>query len=322
MSKLKELNAEALASLGKIDGLRLNLSERERHLYETDLGELPSMPKLMVGRTVPSAIVQPRSEDEVIAVVEWAAKNHVQIVPRAAATSGYGGVIPPDGAVVVELIHLDRVLAIDEEKMTATVEPGIVWKHLGFQLAFRGLAPRMVPTSAPGSTVGGWLAQGGSGFGGYQYGWFEQNVESATLVNPDGSRRVLTGRDLALVGGAMGATGIITSVTIRLRKNEEDKVFAIEALTISKVQEIIVQTQKQGLPLWHVGFFNPTAARLKNKVPAKVHNGEPHPRPILPESYIMMLACPESKAAEAESKLKAIVAAAGSLLAARRDARP
>ena len=67
--------------------------------------------------------------------------------------------------------------------MTATVEPGIVWKHLAFQLAFRGLAPRMVPTSAPGSTVGGWLAQGGGwcgGFGSYQYGWFEQNVESAS----------------------------------------------------------------------------------------------------------------------------------------------
>jgi Fe-S oxidoreductase/FAD/FMN-containing dehydrogenase len=315
VSKLKELNAEALASLKSIDGLRLNLSQRERHMYESDIAELPSMPKLMVGRTVPSAIVQPRSEDEVIAVVEWAAKNHVQVVPRAAATSGYGGVVPPDGAVVIELIHLDRVLSVDQVKMTATVEPGIVWKHLAFQLAFQGLAPRMVPTSAPGSTVGGWLAQGGGGggggFGSYQYGWFEQNVESATLINPDGSRRVLTGRDLALVGGAMGTTGIITSMTIRLRKNEADRVFAIEALTISKVQEIIVQAQKQGLPLWHAGFFNPTAARLKNMVPAKLHGGEPHPRPVLPESYIMMLACPESKAAEVEPKLKAIVSAAG-----------
>ena len=311
VSKLRELDAEALASLNSIGGLRINTSVRERHLYESDIGELPSMPKLLVGRTVPSAIVQPRSEDEVVAVVEWAARNHLKVVPRAAATSGYGGVVPPDGAVVVELIHLDRVLSIDEARMTATVEPGIVWKHLGFQLAFRGLAPRMMPTSAPGSTVGGWLAQGGSGFGGYQYGWFEQNVESATLVNPDGSRRLLKGRDLALAGGAMGTTGIVTSVTIRLRKNEEDRVFGIEALTISKVQEIIAQVEKQGLPLWHVGFFNPTAARLKNMVPPKVHNGEPHPRPILPESYIMMLACPESKAAEVEPRLKAIVSDAG-----------
>ncbi len=311
MSKLRDLGTEALASLERIDGLRINVSERERHLYESDIGELPSMPKLLVGRTVPSAIVQPRSEAEVAAVVEWAAKNKVQVVPRAAATSGYGGVVPPDGAVVVELIHLDKVISVDAEKMTATVEPGIVWKQLIFQLAFRGLAPRMMPTSTPGATVGGWLAQGGGGFGSYQYGWFEQNVESATLINPDGSRRLLTGRDLALVGGAMGTTGIITSLTIRLRRSEADRVFAIEALTISKVQEIIVQAQRQGLPLWHVGFMNPTAARLKNLVPPKTHNGEPHPRPILPESYIMMLACPESRAAEAEPKLRAIVAAAG-----------
>jgi Fe-S oxidoreductase/FAD/FMN-containing dehydrogenase len=309
--KLKELDPEALASLRGIPGLRVNESPRERHLYESDIAELPSMPKLLVGRTVPSAIVQPRSEDEVVAVVEWAAKHKVKIVPRAAATSGYGGVVPADGAVVVELVHMDKVLSVDQERMTATVEPGIVWKHLAFQLAARGLAPRMVPTSAPGATVGGWLAQGGGGFGSYQYGWFEQNVESAAIVNPDGSRRLLKGRELALAAGAMGTTGIITSLTIRLRKNEPERVFAVEAASVAKVQEIILQAQKQSLPLWHAGFFNPTAARLKNMVPARTHHGEPHPRPVLPESYIMMMACPESRAAEVEPGLKAIVQAAG-----------
>ena len=309
--QLKELEPEALASLREISGLRVNVSPRERHLYESDISELPSVPRLLVGRTVPSAIVQPRSEAEVVAVVEWAARHGITVVPRAAATSGYGGVVPSDGAVVVELVHMDRLLSVDEEKMTATAEPGIVWKHLAFQLARRGLAPRMVPTSAPGATVGGWLAQGGGGFGSYQYGWFEQNVESATVVSPDGSRRLLAGRELALVGGAMGTTGIITSVTIRLRRNEPDSVFAVEASSISKVQEIILQAQKQALPLWHVGFFNPTAARLKNIVPARTHHGEPHPRPVLPASYIMMIACPESRAAEVEPRIKAIVSAAG-----------
>ncbi|HTP58574.1 MAG TPA: FAD-binding oxidoreductase, partial [Spirochaetia bacterium] len=155
MPKLKELEPEALASLQEISGLRVNVSPRERHLYESDISELPSVPRMLVGRTVPSALVQPRSEAEVVAVVEWAARHGAAVVPRAAATSGYGGVVPSDGAVVVEMVHLDHLLSVDPEKMTATVEPGIVWKHLSFQLAPRGLAPRMVPTSAPGATVGG-----------------------------------------------------------------------------------------------------------------------------------------------------------------------
>ena len=46
-------------------------------------------------------------------------------------------------------------------------------------------------------------------------------------------------------------------------------------------------------------------------VPVRKHCGEPHPRPVLPESYIMMIACPESRAAEVEPQLKAIVSAAG-----------
>ena len=49
----------------------------------------------------------------------------------------------------------------------------MVWEKLDKVLARKDLALRLYPTSAPGSTVGGWLAQGGSGIGSYQYGWFK-----------------------------------------------------------------------------------------------------------------------------------------------------
>lgn len=311
MSKIKELSQESLNDLKAIIGLRINSDLRERHLYETDMGELPSMPKLLVGNTTPGVIVQPQTEEQIIAVIEWANRYNVPLIPRAAATSGYGGVVPVNGSVVVELVHFNKIIKIDEANKTATVEPGIVWKDLEAKLASHGLASRMVPTSAPGSTVGGWLAQNGGGFGSFQYGWFEQNVESVTVISPDGSKRILNERELALVSGAMGTTGIITSITIRLRDFEEDAVFGIEANSVSKIQEILQQAIKNELPLWHAGFANPTTANLKNKVPPKTHHGEPHEKPVLPESYIMLLACPQSRSEEVSDKLKQIVKAAG-----------
>lgn len=304
MSKHRELEAEALAALKAIEGLRIDLDEGERLLCEKEAGELPSLARLLVGATHPSAIVRPKTEAEVAAVIGWASKRGIHLVPRAAATSSHGGALPSDGAVVVDLLSLDRILSIDEAKMTATVEPGIAWDALGLQLAPRGLAPRMVPASAPCATVGGWLAQGGGGLGSYQYGWFDQNVLSATSLHLDGSRETLSGRAVELLAGAMGTTGIMTSVTIRLRKSEAESVFAIEALTISKLQEIIEQSLRQGLPIWHAGFMNPATARLMNHEPSGS-------RPALPESYLMLAACPESKASEAEPMLKAVVAEAG-----------
>ncbi len=311
MSKIKELSPESLNDLKNIKGLRINSELRERHLYENDLGELPSMPKLLVGKTTPAAIVQPITEEQVIAVVEWGNKHQVPLIPRAAASSGYGGVIPVNGSVVVELVHFNRIINIDKENKMVTVEPGIVWKDLDFKLAPHGLAPRMIPTSAPSATVGGWLSQGGGGFGSLQYGWFEQNVQSATVISPDGTKRILKERELSLVGGAMGTTGIITSITLRLRDFEKEIVLGVEANTVSKIQEILHQIIKNGIPLWHAGFINPTAARMKNIVPLKTHQGHPLERPEIPERYIMLLACPESRSEEVLAKVRPIISAAG-----------
>lgn len=314
MSKVKELSPDSLEELKNIAGLRINHDIRERHLYDHDLAELPSMPKIMVGNTVPAVIAQPQTEEEIIHIVEWANKHKVPVIPRAAATSGYGGAIPVNGSIVVELVHFNRILNIDRENKLVTVEPGIVWKDLDFKLSQEGLASRVHPTSAPGSTVGGWLAQSGAGFGSYQYGWFDENVESAAFICPDGTKRVLKSRELSLISGAMGTTGIITSVTLRLRSNEKQSVFGVQADSPGKVQEILSKAIKNNIPLWHAGFINPAAASLKNKVPPKTHHGHPHERPELPDSYIMMLACHESKAAEVEAKLTQILVETGGKL--------
>ena len=67
-----------------------------------------------------------------------------------------------------------------------------------------GLELRLYPTSAPASTVGGWLAQGGAGIGSHAYGWFSENVHGARVVTATGEIHHVSGGDLAAIADAEG----------------------------------------------------------------------------------------------------------------------
>ncbi|MGB9589314.1 MAG: FAD-binding oxidoreductase, partial [Candidatus Hydrothermia bacterium] len=161
-------------------GSRVNFSRRERSMYSHDIGSIPGMVRPFIGKTMPQAVVQPVSEDEIAILVKWAREEGIPLIPRGKSTSGYGGVLPVKGGIVLDLIRLQKVISVDGD--VVTVEPGISWKKLDEALAGQGLTLRLYPSSYPSSTVCGWFAQGGAGFGSWRYGWFSENVLSARVV--------------------------------------------------------------------------------------------------------------------------------------------
>ncbi len=153
-------------------GNRVSFNRTERKLYGHDIAEIPSLIKPLIGDTTPDAVVQPQSEEELVELVKWAVKNNVRLTPRGKATSGYGGAIPVRKGIVVDFYRMNKVVRIDPDARTATVQAGVVWEKLDRELAKHGLTLRLYPSSYPSSTVGGWLAQGGAGIGSYEAGWF------------------------------------------------------------------------------------------------------------------------------------------------------
>ncbi|MFC1928619.1 FAD-binding oxidoreductase [Chloroflexota bacterium] len=153
----KELHAD----LQKMFDNRVSFRKLERKLYGHDIAAMPKLVKPFVGNTVPDAVVQPQSEAELLELVLWASGNRVALTPRGSASSGYGGVIPVKGGVVVDFYRMRAIRNIDKSKQTVTVEPGIVWEELDKELMKHGLTLRLYPSSYPSATVGGWLAQGG-----------------------------------------------------------------------------------------------------------------------------------------------------------------
>jgi Fe-S oxidoreductase/FAD/FMN-containing dehydrogenase len=286
-----KINHKMQDDLLNMFGNRVSFHKLERKLYGHDIAAIPTLVKPLIGKTVPDAVVQPEAEQELIELVRWAAKNKIALTPRGKGSSGYGGVIPVKGGIVVDFYRMHAIKHIDPEKQTVTVEPGIVWETLDKELMKHGLTLRLYPSSYPSATVGGWLAQGGAGIGSFEAGWFSDNVVSSRLVMPDGEIREFVGDELNLVSGAEGTTGLISEVTLLIQPLEEIEVAAIGCPDAHELQLIVQSMIDQKLPIWSLLFINPRMAELKNKAPLLEHFEYPvEERVLLPASYIITLA--------------------------------
>jgi glycolate oxidase len=174
----------------------------------------------------PLAVVRPQDTAEVAATVRVAAAHGVPVVPQGARTGLTGAANAVDGALVVSLTGLNRILEIDAGERLAVVQPGVVNAELRRAAAKEGLAYPPDPGSWETSTIGGNVSTDAGGMCCVKYGVTGEYVLGMEVVLADGEilrcgRRTVkgvAGYDLTrLFVGAEGTLGIITEITVRLR---------------------------------------------------------------------------------------------------------
>ncbi len=289
-------------------GGRVTFDRMERKLYGHDIAAMPAIMKPVIGSTVPEAVVQPETEKELVALVRWANENRIPLTPRGKASSGYGGVLPVKGGVVVDFFRMNNVIAIDKAKQTVTAQAGIVWEKIDRALKKEGLTVNLYPSSYPGSTVGGWLAQGGTGIGSFEAGWFVDNVVSARVVLADGTVKEFSGKDIELISEAEGITGLISTITIKAMRDEKLAVVAIGCPDSLNTQKLIESMISAKLPIWSLMFINPRMAEMKNRSPLIEQHGHPaEERVLLPASYIITIAYREKDTGAVKGKITELI---------------
>jgi len=177
----------------------------------------------------PDAVVLPGSAEQVAAVLRACAALGIAVVPFGGGTSVVGGVSPLTGSfpavVSLDLRRLDRLLSWSGDDLTATFEPGLRGAAAEALLSARGLTLGHFPQSYEHATIGGYAATRSAGQASTGYGRFDSNVLGVTLQTPSGE--MLLGRGAAtaagpsllqLALGSEGAFGVITSVTLRVRR--------------------------------------------------------------------------------------------------------
>ncbi len=212
--------------------LRSSGDEADRLLYARDLWPRHHL-DVRAGRPgehKPDAIVWPASASELAALVRWARRERVGLVPFGAGSGVCAGVLPGAGAIVVDMKRMARVVAIDPDAPLVDVEAGHMGVPLEQALNRAGFTLGHFPSSILCSTVGGWIATRSAGQCSGAYGKIEDMVVELECVTGDGEivvlRRRKSGPDLVpLLVGSEGTLGVVTRAKLRLHPVPESHAF-------------------------------------------------------------------------------------------------
>ena len=173
----------------------------------------------------PAAVVWPHDVLDVIKVITYAYANGVPVIPRGAGTGMTGGAVPSQGAIILSMEKMNRIIEIDEENLTALVEPGVLNGKLQRELQRRKLFYPPDPASMNFCTIGGNVAENAGGARAVKYGVTKDYVMGLEAVLPDGrliktgvkTAKGVVGYDLTgLLVGSEGTLAVITKIRLKV----------------------------------------------------------------------------------------------------------
>lgn len=176
-------------------------------------------------QSLPDGVVYPGNRDEVAAILKLANEHRIPIVGRGAGSNLCGGTVPVEGGLVMVMTRMNRLIEIDTDNLTATVQPGLNTKQFHQEVERRGLFYPPDPSSMVISTMGGNIMECAGGLRGLKYGTTKDYVLGLEAVLPSGEvirtggklYKDVAGYDLTkLLVGSEGTLAIITEATLKL----------------------------------------------------------------------------------------------------------
>lgn len=183
-------------------------------------------------QALPDAVIIPGNTEEISKIVRICNEHKVPIVPRGSGTNLCAGTTPLEGGIVLLFKRMNKILEIDENNLTITVQPGVYTNDV-FDAADKvGLFYPPDPGSMHISQIGGNISENSGGLRGLKYGVTNDYVLGLEVVLPNGEI-IRTGGKLAkdvagynlteLFTGAEGTLGIITEAILKLIPKAEAK---------------------------------------------------------------------------------------------------
>jgi glycolate oxidase len=183
-------------------------------------------------QSLPDAVIAPRNTLEVSRVVKICNEHRIPIVPRGSGTNLCADTCPVEGGIVLVFKHMNKILEIDEENLTVTVQPGVITLDLMNAVEAKGLFYPPDPSSMKISTIGGNINENSGGLRGLKYGVTRDYVMGLEVVLANGEiirtggklAKDVAGYDLTrLFVGSEGTLGVITEATLKLIPMPETK---------------------------------------------------------------------------------------------------
>ena len=246
----------------------------------------------------PEVVVYCESTDDVAEVVKLADRYAVPVIPYGAGSSLEGHLLAVQGGVSIDLTRMNRIVSVQPEDLTVTVQAGVTRMQLNTEIRHAGLFFPIDPGAD--ATLGGMSATRASGTNAVRYGTMRDNVLALTVVTPQGevihtgtrARKSSAGYDLTrLMVGSEGTLGVMTEITLKLYPLPE----AISAATcsfpsIDAAVRTTIQLIQMGVPIARCELLDANAVRAVNR----------HDKLTLPESPLLLMEFHGSEASVAE----------------------
>lgn len=274
----RELPPALLAALQARFGDRVSISHAMREHHGRDESSYDPM--------LPDAVVFAQSSEEVASAVALCNAYRFPVIPYGTGTSLEGHILAIQGGVSIDLSQMNKVVAVNAEDLTATVQPGVTRKQLNAEIKDTGLFFPIDPGAD--ASIGGMAATRASGTNAVRYGTMRENVLGLTVVTAEGkliktgtrARKSSAGYDLTrLFVGSEGTLGIITEVTLRIYPQPEAISAAVCSFAdIASAVNAVIQTIQMGVPVARVEFVDENSVRALNR----------HDKLALPEKPLLL----------------------------------
>lgn len=173
---------------------------------------------------MPEALVKVRSTEEVARILEYADRRLIPVVVRGSGTGLVGASVAVRGGIMLETTGMNRILELDEENLTVTVQPGVLLMDLAEFVESRGFFYPPDP-GEKSATIGGNISTNAGGMRAVKYGVTRDYVRGLTVVLPGGRVMELGGKVVKnssgyslkdLIVGSEGTLGVVTEAVLRL----------------------------------------------------------------------------------------------------------
>ena len=220
----------------------------------------------------PAAVLFAESTQDVQDAVKLCGQHNVPVIAYGAGSSLEGHLLAVQGGISIDVSRMNKLLSVNTEDLTVTVQPGITRKALNDAIKDTGFFFPIDPGAD--ASIGGMTATRASGTNAVRYGTMRENVLALEVVTAQGdvirtgnrAKKSAAGYDLTrLMVGSEGTLGIFTEITVRLYPLPEAVSAAVCSFpSIEAAVHTVIQTIQMGIPIARVELVDVHSVRMVN----------------------------------------------------------
>lgn len=210
--------------INDIQNILSMIGDEERVFNGENINEDYSHDELGTVKQMPEIVVQVTSVEEVSSIMKYANENNIPVTPRGSGTGLVGAAVPICGGIIIDLCKMNKILELDEENLTLTVEPGVLLMEIAAFVEEHDLFYPPDPGEKT-ATIAGNINTNAGGMRAVKYGVTRDFVRGLELVLPNGEIMQVGGKVVKnssgyslkdLIIGSEGTLAIVTKVILRL----------------------------------------------------------------------------------------------------------